>query len=257
MARTRKLVVGNWKMYIDSTAKAKDVMGKVSRTTSRLKRTDVIVCPPNPFLGLFSGRSVSRGGLCLGAQDVSEDIEAPRTGESSVYMLKSLGAGHVIVGHSERRAKGETNTLVAQKIARVLKAGLSPILCIGESERDMHGEYLAFLESELRESLAAVPKAKAKQIIVAYEPMWAIGKSAEDAVTPQILHETALFIKKILVSMYGRALGSAVKILYGGSVEASNAGALVVGGTVDGLLVGHASTDAEEFSLILKSVDGN
>lgn len=244
-------------MYIDSTAKAKDLMGKVSRTASRLKRTDVLVCPPHAFLGLFAGRSISRGGLCLGAQDVSIDIEAARTGESSVYMLKSLGIAHVIVGHSERRAKGESDAVISMKIARLLKAGLTPILCIGESERDMHGEYLAFLEREIRESLRGVPKAKAKQIIVAYEPLWAIGKSADDAVTPQILHETALFIKKILVSMYGRAIGGAVKILYGGSVESSNAGALIAGGTVDGLLVGHASTDAEEFAGILKSVDSN
>ncbi len=255
MARTRKLVVGNWKMYIDSTTKAKELMTKVSRTASRLKRTDVLVCPPHAFLGLFAGRNVSKGGPCLGAQDVSADIEVARTGESSVYMLKSLGVDHVIVGHSERRAKGETNADIAQKIARLLKAGLSPVLCIGESERDMQGKYLAFLEQELRESLATVPKAKVKQIIVAYEPIWAIGKSADDAVTPHILHETTLFIKKILVSMYGRAVGSAIKILYGGSVEASNAGALVVGGTVDGLLVGHASTDAEEFAQILRSVD--
>lgn len=254
MARAKYLVVGNWKMYIDSLPKAKELAAKVTRASSRLRRTGVVICPPHAFLAAFSA-NVRRSNVCLGAQDVSPEIEAKRTGENSAYILKSVGVSHVILGHSERRALGENDSVVATKVARALKAGLTPIVCVGEQQRDIRGEYLSQLESQIRGSLAGVPKAKASQLIVTYEPVWAIGKSADNAVTPQLLHEMTLFIKKILVSLYGRSAGTSVKILYGGSVEAPNAGALVRGGMVDGVLVGHASADAEEFIHILKSVD--
>jgi triosephosphate isomerase (TIM) len=254
MARMKYLVVGNWKMYIDSPLKAKELAGKTARVASRLKRTQAVICPPHAFLGALS-TSAGRSGLRLGAQDVSVETDAKRTGETSVYMLKSLGVSHVIIGHSERRAMGETDTIVATKAALSLKAGLTPIVCIGEQARDMRGEYLSLLEAQIRGSLAGVSRAKASQLVIAYEPIWAIGKSAEDAVTPQLLHETTLFIKKILVSLYGRSTGTSVRILYGGSAEAQNAGALIVGGAVDGVLVGHASADKEEFLDILRSVD--
>jgi triosephosphate isomerase len=254
MARTKHLVVGNWKMYVDSLPKAKELAGKIVRVASRLKRTEVVICPPHAFVGALSP-SVTRSNVRLGAQDVSTETEAARTGETSAYMLKSVGATYVIVGHSERRALGESNATVATKTARALKAGLTPIVCIGERERDFRGEFLAFLEHQIRESLAGITKAKAPQVVIAYEPVWAIGKSSEAAVTPHVLHETTLFIKKILVSLYGRKIGTSMKILYGGSVEADNASALITGGTTDGILVGHASTDAAEYSAILKSVD--
>ena len=254
MARTKYLVVGNWKMYVETLAKAKELASKVSRTSARLRRTDVVICPPHAFVGALSP-SVARSSVRLGAQDVSMETEAARTGETSAYMLKSVGAEYVIVGHSERRSSGESNATVATKTARALKAGLTPIVCVGERERDVRGEFLAFLEHQIRESLKGLTKAKAPHIVIAYEPVWAIGKSSESAVTPHVLHEMTLFIKKILVSLYGRKIGTSMRVLYGGSVEADNASALITGGTVDGLLVGHASTDAEEFSAILRSVD--
>lgn len=255
MAKAKYLAVGNWKMYVDSAMRAKDLAGKVTRAASRLRRTQVIVCPPHAFLGTLAP-SLKRGSVLLGAQDVSIETEAARTGETSVDMLKSLGVSHVIIGHSERRALGETNEVAAHKALRALKAGFVPIICIGERERDMQGHYLAFLETQIKESLAGVPKAKAAHLIIAYEPLWAIGKSADAAVTPESLHEMTLFIKKHLVHLYGRSAGTSVKVLYGGSVEASNAKALIDGGTVDGVLVGHASTDAAEFSDIIRSIDG-
>jgi triosephosphate isomerase (TIM) len=254
MARTKHLVVGNWKMYIDSLPKAKELAGKITRTASRLKRTEVVICPSHAFLGALS-TSVTKSKVQLGAQDLSMETEAARTGETSAYMLKSVGAVYVIVGHSERRALGESNATIATKTARALKAGVTPIVCIGERERDFRGEFLAFLENQIRGSLTGITKAKASQVVIAYEPVWAIGKNSSDAVTPHVLHETTLFIKKILVSLYGRNIGTSIKIIYGGSVEAPNAAALITGGTVDGVLVGHASTDASEFAAILKSVD--
>ncbi|HXK39437.1 MAG TPA: triose-phosphate isomerase family protein [Candidatus Paceibacterota bacterium] len=254
MARTKHLVVGNWKMYIETLSEAKSLAGSVARTASRLRHTEAVICPPHPFVGALSA-SIRRGRVRLGAQDVSAEREAKRTGETSVSMLKDLGVAYVIVGHSERRALGETDTDVAAKAAQVLKAGLVPIICIGERERDIRGEYLASLQSQLRASLSGVPKAKATRLVIAYEPLWAIGKSSSDALPPRLLHEMALFIKKTLVSLYGRSAGTSVRIIYGGSVEAPNAGALAREGAVDGFLVGHASADAGEFAEILRSVD--
>lgn len=255
MARTKYLVVGNWKMYVDSAAKATELARRVARAASRLRRTEVVVCPPHAFLGtIASGRGRS---LLLGAQDVSTETEAARTGETSVFMLKNMRVSHVIVGHSERRSLGETNAIVALKAQRALKAGVTPIICIGETERDLRGDFLALLEAQIKQSLSGVTRAKVSQVVVAYEPLWAIGKSAQDAVTPHVLHETTLFIKKILVSLFGRTAGTSVKILYGGSVEAPNAAALVSEGAVDGVLVGHASTDAGEFVEIIRSIDNS
>lgn len=254
MARAKHLVVGNWKMYVDSLPKAKELAGKVARTASRLKRTNVVICPPHAFLGAIAS-GARRGTLGFGAQDVSAETDAKRTGENSAYIVKGAGATHVILGHSERRALGETDAVVAVKASRALKAGLTPIVCVGETERDMCGEYLSLLESQIRGSLRNVPRAKASQLVVAYEPLWAIGKSAQDAVTPALLHEMTLFIKKILVSLYGRSAGTAARIIYGGSVETENVAALIAGGAVDGVLVGHASVDAKEFSAILRAVD--
>jgi triosephosphate isomerase len=254
MPRPKHLVVGNWKMYVDSLTKAKELSTKVMRVAARLKRTQAVICPPLPFLGTLAP-SITRSKVFLGAQTVSAELEPARTGEVSMYMLKSVGVSHVIIGHSERRALGETDASVALKVIRSLKSGLTPIICIGEQQRDMRGDYLAFLEAQIRSSLADVPKARAKELVIAYEPLWAIGGSSIDAVTPAILHETVLFIKKILVSLYGRASGTSIRILYGGSVEEANAASLIAGGMVDGLLVGHASVDAEEFSEILRSVD--
>ncbi len=153
------------------------------------------------------------------------------------------------------RAAGETSHLVALKAQAVIKHGLTAVVCIGESERDARGGYLTHLEEQIRQSLAGITRPKLTSVVIAYEPVWAIGKSADEAMTPTTLHETTLFIKKILVSMYGRAAGTAVRVLYGGSVESKNAGSLMQDGAVDGFLVGHASVDAKEFKTIIASVD--
>lgn len=253
MAQTKKLVIGNWKLYIDSPKEAKELYRATQNAARTARRTHVVVCPQTPLLGLFASNVSSS--IRLGAQDAFWDIEPKHTGASSVYALRSLGVSHVILGHSEMRAAGETSHLVSLKAQTVIKHGLTAVICVGESERDMRGNYLTILESQIRESLAGITRAKLESVIIAYEPVWAIGKSATEAMTPTTLHETTLFIKKILVSMYGRKPGTAVRVLYGGSVESKNAVSLIQDGTVDGFLVGHASVDAKEFKAIIASVD--
>ncbi len=253
MAQTKKLVIGNWKLYIDSPKEAKELYRASQNAARTVRRTHVVVCPQTPLLGLFASNVSSS--IRLGAQDAFWDVEPKHTGASSVYALRSLGVSHVILGHSEMRAAGETSHLVSLKAQTVIKHGLTAVICVGENERDIRGNYLTVLESQIRESLAGITRAKLESVVIAYEPVWAIGKSADEAMTPATLHETTLFIKKILVSMYGRKPGTAVRVLYGGSVESKNATSLIQEGTVDGFLVGHASVDAKEFKAIIASVD--
>lgn len=253
MKKTKRLVVGNWKLYVDSPKQAKELWKMVNTHAKKLRTTHVVVCPPMPLLGLFAGTASSR--VSLGSQDVFWTTEPKWTGQASAYALRSVGVSHVIVGHSEVRALGETNEAVATKVGVLIKTGLTPIVCVGEREHDDKGEYLAHLESQIRTSLAGVSRQKASKIVIAYEPLWAIGKTAAEAITPEVLHQTSLFIKKTLVSLYGRTIGTTIPILYGGSVEAKNVAELVSGGEVDGVLVGHASVDGKEFGAIVQSVD--
>jgi triosephosphate isomerase len=142
--------------------------------------------------------------------------------------------------------------VIAQKMVNALSAGLTPILCIGERERDVHGTHLTDLERQVRTSLSGVSRARAKKVIVAYEPIWAIGKSAKDAITLHELHEMSIFIKKILTRLYGRGVGMGIRILYGGSVEGANIEELCTEESIDGFLVGHASLSPEEFTDIVR-----
>ena len=171
------------------------------------------------------------------------------TGEVSAAMLKQAGAQFCIVGHSERRALGEDNNTVHEQFARALGAGLAAVLCVGETERSAEGAHFSFIESQLASAFAGVGSV-ARRAVVAYEPLWAINKSAADAVRLQELEEMAIFIKKVLTDILGRAAAAKVPILYGGSVEGSNAGQLLESG-ISGFLVGHASADIGSFIEIL------
>jgi triosephosphate isomerase len=210
-----------------------------------------IICPPFIFLSelneLYSGHRI-----VLGAQDVFWEKGGAYTGEISPEEIKSVGAKYVILGHSERRALGETNEIVNEKVIASLKAGLNVILCIGESNRDSYALYLKFLREELESALLDVPKKELNNLIVAYEPIWAIGKRAKDAMSPHKMHEMSIFIKKILTETFDKKSASKVPVLYGGSVEPENAEGLLALGEIDGFLLGHASLDAGQFNEILR-----
>jgi triosephosphate isomerase len=167
-------------------------------------------------------------------------------------MLKAQGVSFAIVGHSERRAQGETDELVRAQLAAALAAGLTAILCVGETEREPDGSHWAQVANQIHRALHGITPV-AGRLIVAYEPVWAIGKSAAEAMRGEELEETAIFVRKIVSEALGREAMARVPILYGGSVEPENAGALIREGGINGFLVGHASADIDSFIEILKA----
>ena len=248
--RQKKIVIGNWKMNPLSLKDAEKLFIGLTRRISRIKKTEIVVCPP--YLYLERLKKFSRK-IVLGAQDAFWEDAGAFTGEVSGEMLYNLGVRYVILGHSERRELGETDGFVNKKIKSALKAGLVPILCVGEKERDANHEYFSVIKSQVERCLKGVSKNLISKIVIAYEPVWAIGKSAADAMQAADLEEMAIFIRKILSESLGRDMVAKVPILYGGSVEPQNAKALMQEGGVSGFLVGHASADIDSFKEILKA----
>jgi triosephosphate isomerase len=218
-----------------------------------------------------SARSTRLNEVKAGAQNVFFEAEGAFTGEVSARELANLGVEYVIVGHSERRVTmggeggiggsenrhsgpAETDMDVSKKSAAVVQAGMTVVLCIGEKNRDDLGEYLDVVRDELKASLQAYPKRALGQLIIAYEPIWAVGAKA--AMTPASVHEMVIFIKKVLSDIYGQADAIEVPILYGGSVNFRNAADIISQGQTDGLLVGRESLNVPGFVELIKVVDG-
>lgn len=251
--KKRILIVGNWKMNPNTLISAKEIFSSIKKIVLKNKKTDVVICPPFTFINsLFN--SSKTAALTIGAQDLSVYDSGARTGEVSGMMIKSSGAEMVIVGHSEKRAAGDTDEIVNKKIQQALKNNLVPILCIGESIRDDHGEYLAVIKSQIKNALAGVSKKSLTQIIIAYEPVWAIGNTNFSAITGHELHQMYLFIKKYLKELYGDSISSLIKILYGGSVSPDNVSDLINFGEVNGFLVGRVSYDPSSFKDLLTNI---
>ncbi len=227
----------------------------VKKAAGRQRGLEVAIAPPFVYLARLH-EALRGSAVMLGAQDVFWEREGAYTGEISALMLASIGVSYVIVGHSERRALGETDEQVTRKTRAALGNGLSPIVCVGERARDAAGQHLAVVEAQLRAACAAVSKTNAPALAVAYEPVWAIsdGAGRGTAATPRDVHEMVLFIRKTLVDRYGRRTAEQVRILYGGSVDAVNATTLMDEGAAQGFLVGGASVDARAFEKILSAV---
>ncbi|MES2202979.1 MAG: triose-phosphate isomerase family protein [Patescibacteria group bacterium] len=245
----RSLVIANWKMYIESPEVARAWVAKVGRAK---KDAEVWAAVPAPFIPLFA-----KSALSVGAQTVSrlDAAHHAHTGEVSATMVKNSGASFTLVGHSERRAAGDTNEAVHAQFAAALKAGLTVVLCVGEQARSQDGAHFTYIEEQLRSAFAGA-QSLAKKVAVAYEPVWAIGKSAEHAMKPPQIEETVIFIRKVLAEVLGRTAALKVPVLYGGSVEPANAHALRYEGGVGGFLIGHASASPEEFLEIVKQCKG-
>jgi len=238
-----KLIVANWKMYPQAESEAK-ILAKNSDFPN------VIVCPPFPFLGAV--KSVIKKAK-LGAQDVFWFVKGPYTGGVSSQMLKGLGVSYVIVGHSERRSYfGETDEMINKKVKVALKAGLKVILCVGEHwsiRKKGFASAKNFVKKQLEKDLAGTTnhKLQTTNLIIAYEPVWAIGTGRADK--PEETVEMTKFIKKILFSRF-HFLNS--KVLYGGSVDSKNAFSFLNQPFIDGVLVGGASLKPTEFKKIVQ-----
>ncbi|MBM4395376.1 MAG: triose-phosphate isomerase [Deltaproteobacteria bacterium] len=251
MAGRRPVVAGNWKMHLDvqgAAALARDVV----RATSLARWCDVAVMPSAPLIAgvarVLEGTSVEWGG-----QDLAAEAQGAYTGDVSAAQLVSLGCRWVIVGHSERRKYHlEGDDVVKAKTVRALGAGLTPITCVGEqlSERKA-GQTLHRIETQVRFGLGGLAPADAERVVIAYEPVWAIGTG--ETATPAQAEEVHEYIRRLWASMYGDTLAAKVRILYGGSVKASNAAELMGQKDVDGALVGGAALSANDFGEIVKA----
>lgn len=255
MARPQKLyIVGNWKMNPDTLDTAKAVFSASERTAKKVRKVSVVVAPPAPFLSALSRGSKKK--TFLAAQDVHQAPDGAHTGGVSARQVRQAGASYVIIGHSERRAEGDTEEIIAQKVLTAFDAGLRVILCVGESARDDHGAYLQEVERKVASVFSVIPKRYMSDIIVAYEPSWAIGKGYDEALSPQSIHEMIILIKKVIAEIVGREEAMRTPVLYGGSVDFNNAQAILRDGEVSGLLIGRQSLDVDNFSKIILYANG-
>lgn len=241
------LVAGNWKMHGDTTANSELVAGIIAGQPDS-QNVDMLVCPPFPYLAAVASQ-VKGSRLLLGAQNVCEQEKGAFTGEVAPAMLADVGCSHVIVGHSERRAiYGESSALVAAKFAAALDAGLTPILCVGETiEQREAGETEAVVKEQLDAVLDTAGAEALGRAIVAYEPVWAIGTGL--TATPDQAQDVHRFIRGE-VAARDAAVAEGLQILYGGSVKGDNAAGLFGMADIDGGLVGGASLKAGDFLAI-------
>jgi triosephosphate isomerase len=247
---SKKIIIGNWKMNPLTLKEAEKLFSIVAKNVARTKKTEIVICPPFVYLAELAQIRTSK--IKLGAQDAFWGDTGAFTGEVSVDMLYEMGARYVILGHSERRALGESNGQVNKKIKGALASGLRPILCVGESERDHNHGYFSLVKNQLEECLVGVSKSSMAKIVIAYEPIWAISSTPErrDA-TSDDSREMVIFIRKILSDRFGRE-ANGTRILYGGSVNEKDAEDFLENGGVDGLLAGRASLNAKKFTEIIK-----
>jgi triosephosphate isomerase (TIM) len=241
-------VAANWKMHKTVAEAASFVDALLPRIAAT--QSDVVICPPFTALTAVVERRYGTA-VKVAAQNMHEQEAGAFTGEVSARMLVELDVEAVVLGHSERRQYfGETDEALARKVPAALAAGLEPILCVGESEeaRDS-GQTQGVLEQQLQADLAGVDPAELAAVVVAYEPIWAIGTGR--TATPEQAQEACAFIRDVLRERGGEA--DAVRILYGGSVKPANAAELIGQPDIDGALVGGASLDPDEFAAIVEA----
>lgn len=246
-------VVGNWKMY-KTAREATDYIGELERF---VKESSVHIYLAVPFTSIHPAAQLAKGTkIVIGAQNMNDAREGAFTGEIAALMLKEAGAEFVILGHSERRRSfGETDAFIHKKIVRALKDGLRPIVCVGEdaSEREA-GQTDDVLKEQIIKCLEKIPEEEAKKVLVAYEPVWAIGTGK--VATKEIVEKAHSFCRRCLAQLFGQETADLIPILYGGSVKPDGVADLVAQKDVDGVLVGGASLDPKSFSEIVLNCEG-
>ncbi len=246
-ARTR-LIAGNWKLH-KTVAQAEEFIGALLPRVSSVERTEVAICPA--FTALQAMVDSTRGSrVAVYAQNMHQTHEGAFTGEVSAPMLSEVGVQGVVLGHSERRELfGETDRALALKVPAALDAGLAPILCVGETEEERErGDTQRKLRHQVQEDLARLELEQLGEMVIAYEPIWAIGTG--QVATPDQAQEAIAFVRA-LVGDRSPEQAQHTRILYGGSVKPENAAELLALPDVDGVLVGSASLDAEAFAAIV------
>jgi triosephosphate isomerase (TIM) len=251
MSIRKKFIAGNWKMN-KTSADAATLLQEIVAEVGKQADVDVVVCPP--FTSLETAAKLLDGSTVkLGAQNLHPEKSGAYTGEISAEMLRGLFVNYVIIGHSERRTYfGDTDAFVNQKVLASLKNQLKPILCVGEtlSERE-GGQTLKVVQTQLEAGLEGVSKELATSVVIAYEPVWAIG-TGKVATTEQA-QEVHAFIRSLLVKLFGESVAQKVRILYGGSMKPSNAPELLAQKDIDGGLIGGASLESRSFAELVKA----
>ncbi len=246
------LIIGNWKMNPRTEVEAITLAKATAAIRKKTTHAMVVITPPLLFLGAVA-KSMKKSLLLLGVQHSHPGPVGAFTGEVSASMVQAYGVTHAITGHSERRAHGETDEMVNAAVLMLLKQKMHPVICIGERVRDAQAHFYAEIESQITKALASVPAARYKDVVIAYEPIWAIGTGA--TATPADVLEMKLFIEKVLTKIGGRTAARAVTVIYGGSVNGDTAPLLYKEGGVAGFLVGGASLKPAEFEKIIKATE--
>lgn len=250
MQTRRTLIAGNWKMH-KTSGQAIDTAQKLKELVAGVDDVDVMIAPPFTALAQVAAE-IADTNIDLGAQNMHWASEGAYTGEVSADMLVSAGCRYVILGHSERRHLfGETDQTINKKIKAALKAGLIPVFCIGETESQREaGDTFSVLDKQVQFGLESFVSEELQALIVAYEPVWAIGTGK--TATTQQAQEVHAYVRKWFADKFGHTLAQQLRILYGGSVKPSNVKELMAMADVDGALVGGASLDPQTFSQLVR-----
>lgn len=247
----KPIIAGNWKLN-KTSREAIVLVEELKREVVSIEGVDIVLCPPFTALESVSDAIVETN-ISLGAQNIYWADSGAFTGEISAPMLKDLGVKYVIIGHSERRQYfGETNETVNKRIRAALNHQLTPIVCVGEnlSEREANKTF-DVIKNHCEGSLAGLTAEQAQQLVIAYEPVWAIGTGK--TATPEQAQEVHAFIRQLLATMFGNQVASIIRIQYGGSVTPDNIASLIIKADIDGALVGGASLKAPLFAAIVKA----
>ena len=242
------LIAGNWKMNTDSKSAA-ELAGGIASRAGEFADVELLVCPPSAYLTLVRD-AIGGAAVGLGGQNMYHETSGAFTGEISPAMLSDIGAQYVILGHSERRhVFGETDADINKKTVAALEAGLRPIVCVGEllEEREA-GKTADVIRSQFEGSLADISAEQMKTVVIAYEPVWAIGTGK--VATPEQAEEVHADLRKQLTERYNGEIAEIVRILYGGSVKPGNASDLLGQPNIDGALIGGASLKVDDFLAI-------
>lgn len=249
MKYAHALVIGNWKLNPGTNTEAKNLFAAVRKAIPKDTTAKVVVAAPYLFIPELA-KAKSKN-IMLGAQDVAFEERGALTGEVGPGMLASFGVEYVIIGHSERRAMGETDLQVNKKIVASLKRKLVPVVCIGEKKRDAQGQFLSEVAAQIKALSEGLTPLQLSKVVIAYEPIWAIGTGA--TATAEDVKEMQLFIVSTLTKLFDRKVAEKMRLIYGGSVKESNARELYEQGGMGGFLVGGASLEAAQFAAIIKA----
>jgi len=250
----KTIIAGNWKMY-KTIKEGQELVNALNRELYNLQNLDIVVCPPYTLLSCLADM-LTESNIALGAQDLFWEEEGAFTGEVSAQMLKDAGCQFVIIGHSERRQYfAETNGSVNKKLKAALKHALTPIVCIGETlkEREANSTFKV-LEGQLTGGLSGINQEEAARIVIAYEPVWAIG-TGKTATSAQA-EEAHKYIRDLLAKLYDLETAESIRLQYGGSVKPENISELMQQPDIDGALVGGSSLRADSFGDIARKAAG-